>query len=402
MKWISILFILFWITNNCILHSVSIDEKTGIPEKKSPQIPKSNTIPLKVQFGETKRNEFVVLFGEYRDEIRLPRESYDGGEYKLEDSYKMIEPVWEIPCNKKLFEESGMTIVGYKREIRKDAYAYFRCEVGKYVKSNLFSDEYFSKFQRSAYLQLDANSNLKIVIDSSLGSNYHSSLWDVFAGLSFQLFPFKVSSSSDVQFGIWDTEKNVLLKNYTYTIDHRMYHGIPIPLVGTILPIFSDRYDHSQNLNTFAIARVVYNQFEEDFLNDFYTDPNLQKAAYLLPPSIYKIQGANNTEISKNPKLPFLMGKLESKLLQHGVEIKNPKDDSKIDKIIQIDSMQIKENTFEFQFSCLEIKTKNLLWSEIIPIPFSKEEKNPIISESEMEKAVDELIERLVGRREIN
>lgn len=341
-----VLIIAFYL-QNCYLHSVSIQSKTGMQKYSQSKIQskKSKSIPVKVNFGKTNAESFYINIFLGSEEL--------------------------------------------KKELE--------------LKNNYFTEEYFSKFQRSNFFYLANNSNLRIEINAYPGKRGGESEISMFYFYSLGIIPYKLDMYGIIQFDIFDSKKKEKIKSFQYEIEHRLYEGLTPVLAGVFLPIFSDRFDHSKNFSTYAIARVAFNEFEEDFLDEFKNNEELRKAAYLHNPPVYKIQNPTKEEIAKNPYLPYLIAKLESKLLQRGIEIikqdDSPKSPSstKADQVIKIDSLNILKDSISISISCLDIKNNSEAWVEKVNLSANADN-----TESTLDKAVDKLIENLVSKGEIN
>ncbi|MCB1178908.1 MAG: hypothetical protein KDK36_15090 [Leptospiraceae bacterium] len=364
---------IFLILQNCILHSVSIEDKRGVTSKEINDSKLQKPIPIYFYFGKSKESNDKIFYRSVNN-------------YK---DYKNFKDIWTnthgINCSSKS-EIKVKFIEKYNKE-----FPSFFCELGDELRRNHFSEEYNSKFQKSKFLTRNANSNLTIELNSYpdldlIEPGYITAL----LSMTFGIFPQKLWNQAKVDFSIYNREKNKSIKIYTYKIEHRIYRGIFIPLVGVILPIFSERYDHSQNLNTFAIARVVFNEFEEDFIRDFSNDENLQKAAYLHDPPIYKIQKPSESEISKSPYIAYFLSKLESELIQRNIKlVKDERGSIDFQRIIQIQDLKIDEAELNYQINILDAKDPKLNWTRNIKY----NNKEIIPNEKKIESSIRNLID---------
>lgn len=341
-----VLIIAFYL-QNCYLHSVSIQSKTGMQKYSQSKIQskKLKPIPVKVNFGKTNAESFYI------------------------------------------------NIFLGSKELKKELE----------LKNNYFTEEYFSKFQRSNLFYLANNSNLRIEINAYPGKRGGESEISMLYFYSLGIIPYKLDMYGIIQFDIFDSKKKEKIKSFQYDIEHRLYEGLTPVLAGVFLPIFSDRFDHSKNFSTYAIARVAFNEFEEDFIKEFNSDESLQQAVYLNNPPIYKIQNPTKEEIAKNPYLPYFLSKLESRLLQRGVEIikqnDSPKSSSstKADQVIKVDSLNILKDSISVSVSCLDVRNNSEAWIEKVNLSVDADN-----TESTLDKIVDRLIDNLVSKGEIN
>lgn len=372
-----VLIIAFYL-QNCFLHSVSIESKIGMQKYSQSiiQSKKLKSIPVKVNFGRTKEERFpiILIANKVYKEDRLEDRSYCSTERTIHSGYD-----------------------NSNREI-------YKCNMEKKLKNNYFTEEYFSKFQRSNFFDLANNSNLRIEINAYPGKDGNQIASFLLFFYSLGIIPFQAYTYGTIRFDIYDSKKKEKIKSFQYDIEHRFYEGSLTPLLGVILPIFSERFDQSQNFSTFAIARVAFNEFEEDFIKDFNSDENLQKAAYLHTPPIYKIQIPSKEDFEKNPNLPYLLARLESKLLQRGVELikqeNNPNNSdsiAKADRVLNVNLISLQVGSVTLNISCWDRKNNQEAWTENISLPIKS-----ISNENEIDNAIDKLLSNLASKGEIN
>ncbi len=259
-----------------------------------------------------------------------------------------------------------------------------------FLVKNYYSEEIFSQFQASKLFFLNRDSDIKIRIDPSLDEVKQPVLSLLPNFFSLGLFPKITRTNGKVNFEIFSIKENKILKVYKYKVEHRIFLSLPSVILGPILPSFSERFDHSKNLKTFAIMRVAFGQFEEELAETLKQDKTLLAKFSTSEPAVYALVPAK----TQNPKLNefsnALYQELETSFLARGMKLAERKNLDKIldevkfslsgltessknrvgqlanvDKLIVITDLEenIIQKKFKFQIRSFDVVSGKTLWS---------------------------------------
>lgn len=138
-----------------------------------------------------------------------------------------------------------------------------------------YSEEIISKFRNSRYFINSVDANVKIRISSTIEEVKAPVITLIAQICTFGIVPALTRTNGRIEFELYDSSSQTVLKNYKYPVEHRYFLGIPPLFLAPVLGLFSERFDHSMNQRTFAIMRVAFQQFEDDLLYDVSNSKNL-------------------------------------------------------------------------------------------------------------------------------
>ncbi|MDF3821603.1 hypothetical protein P3G55_16985 [Leptospira sp. 96542] len=295
--------------------------------------------------------------------------------------------------------------------------------------NSYYSEEIISKMRGSKLFNHHPDANIKIRIFSTIEEVKEPVIsWFGFIP-TFGLFPLITRTYGRVEFEIFDSSKNTLVKTYKYPIHHRMFFGWAPIVLGPILPSFTERFDHSQNQRTFAIMRVAFHQFEKDLYTDIHNDASLKTKFFIDQSSFVALMPLTNIEEDHKVIYPIIFSELESAFLKRGVRLIERQNLDKVlneikfsstgltessrnkigtllnaDRVIAIENLNYTSSSkissevkFSFLIKCLEVKTGRIIWSQKINYSsFSAKDLN-----KHVEAAVYPLISDLRTKGEI-
>ncbi|NCN10169.1 MAG: hypothetical protein GW938_10030 [Leptospira sp.] len=259
-----------------------------------------------------------------------------------------------------------------------------------------FSEEIVAKFRNSKYFTHNSSANMKIRIVSSL-EEVKSPVISLIAAIgTLGIFPAITRTYGRIQFELYDSSKNKSIRTFKYPIQHRQFLGTSAIILGSLLPLFSDRFDHSTNERNFAIMRVAFQQFENDLMLELDKDKTLLKSFTSESNKIYALIPIKNKSSSLKSSADQLHSALESQFVKAGLNlVERKKLDvlleeikfsqtgltasnriafgklSNADRVILVEDFILKEgqssNKTEIYFSirCVDVETGKIIWSKL-------------------------------------
>jgi hypothetical protein len=282
-------------------------------------------------------------------------------------------------------------------------------EVSNELIESYFSDEIIAQFNSSRYFAINSSANVQVRIISSIEEKKAPVISLVAAIGTLGLFPAITRTYGLVEFDIYDSQTEKVLKVYKYPIQHRQFAGFSSIIFGSFFPLFSDSFDHSTNEKTFVIMRKAFSEFEKDFLYDVNKDKKLitrffadsQKIHALLPERMKdkkeqdfhdrlheSIRGAivsKGLPLVERNKMDRILN--EIKFSQTGLTQSNRVRFGKLlnaERIILISNatgnyLDPKDNfKLNFNISCIETESGRIIWSH--QMIYSSQEKKDIDS----------------------
>ncbi|WCL50343.1 CsgG/HfaB family protein [Leptospira sp. GIMC2001] len=268
-------------------------------------------------------------------------------------------------------------------------------EVSDNTIESYFSEEIVAKFRNSQYFTHNSSANMKIRVVSSLEEVKSPVISLVAAIGTLGIFPAIKRTYGRVQFELYDSSKNKSIRTFKYPIQHREFLGTSTIILGSILPLLSDRFDHSTNEKNFAIMRVAFQQFENDLMAELNQDKALVKnftadtnKVYALLPFSKKANSSRSFEdqlhsalesqfvksglnMVERKKLDALLN--EIKFANTGLTASNRIAFGKLtnaDRLILVEDLVFQKpgttKTTEIFYSirCVDIETGKILWSK--------------------------------------
>lgn len=285
-----------------------------------------------------------------------------------------------------------------------------------------YSEEIISKFRNSKIFEHNPDANIKIRIFAYVEEVRDPVITFIANIVSLGIFPAITRSYGRLEFEIFDSQNHKILKSFKYPIEHRQSFSFSSILIGPILPLFSERFDHSQNEKNYAIMRVAFKQFEIDLANNLNLDKNLSARFFVDASHKYAILPF---EPSKSPEKEIygpLYSNLESSFLARGLLLveraklntilneiilsKSGLTESKrleVGKILNADRLinvsdlmfsntpEIKKSDIAFSIQCLDVESGKILWSERLRYQSSAQESVEKLIESAVHKLISEL-----------
>ncbi|PJD99047.1 MAG: hypothetical protein CK427_16510 [Leptospira sp.] len=269
-------------------------------------------------------------------------------------------------------------------------------EVNENTIESYFSDEIVAKFRSSKYFTHNSSANMKIRVASSL-EEVKAPVVSLVANIgTLGIFPAITRTYGRVQFELYDSSKNKSIRIFKYPIQHREFKGTTSIILGSFLPLFSDRFDHSTNERNFAIMRVAFQQFENDLMHELDKDKTLLTKFTSETDKVYALIPIKSKTISIKSSEEKLHSALESQFVKSGLNlVERKKIDvlleeikfsstgltasnriefgklSQADRVILVEDLVINEgrnaNKTEINYSirCVEIETGKIIWSKI-------------------------------------
>lgn len=259
------------------------------------------------------------------------------------------------------------------------------------------STEIISKFQKSQKFLISSNSNMKIKIIPLVDDVKPPILTMIGFLFTLGAIPAIYRTYGSISFELYDQEKHKILRIYKYSVNHRIMLGWAPMLLGPIVSMFTDRFDHSTNNKTYAIMRVVFAQFEYDLFKDireskelasrFFSTNDYNHALIVtsksandeyLASSIYselnKIFLKYGISILERRKLNEVINEIQLSL----AGITQARDYSKLGRLLQADRLILVEDLnitsattsvlgrINFSIRCVDSETGKVIWSEKI------------------------------------
>lgn len=293
-----------------------------------------------------------------------------------------------------------------------------------------YSSEILSQFRKSALFLLNPNAHIQIRIRSSAEEVKPPVLSIIPFIVTIGLFPMIERTNGRVEFELYEEETNKVLKSYKYPIEHRSIFGIAPLLLGPIVPIFSDRFDHSQNKKNFAIMRVAFQQFEQDLKADLGHLKEL--SAHFTQDEAHRFAFVSLAKTDEPGSQIFtdIYSELEKKFIKHGILLVERNRLDKVLSEIQLSLSGITENSrlklgklleadrlilmdhfeyipynrqaydgkFAFSIRCIDVQTGRIIWAENVRENLYSEWTD---SSYQRERAIRDLIASLRDRGEL-
>jgi hypothetical protein len=218
-------------------------------------------------------------------------------------------------------------------------------EIHPLIIEGYYSEEIISRFKNSKLFSHNSNANIRIRIYSTIDEVRDPVLSFIPHVLTLGLFPAITRTYGRVEFELFDDSTQSILKTYKYPINHRMFRTPGAFLVGPILAIFSDRFDHSKNERTFAIMRVAFKQFESDLNEELNTDPIILSKFIVQKPSIYALLPIEKTDSIDDEFRSYLYTELESSFVQRGLQMVERKRLDRVFEEIKFSNSGLTENS---------------------------------------------------------
>jgi hypothetical protein len=204
-------------------------------------------------------------------------------------------------------------------------------EVSQELIESYYSDEIMAQFNSSRYFTINSSANIQVRIISSIEEKKAPVISLVAAIGTLGLFPAITRTYGLVEFDIYDSEKEKVLRVYKYPIQHRQFAGFSSIIFGSFFPLFSDSFDHSTNEKTFVIMRKAFSEFEKDFVYDISKDVKLTGRFFAESPKMHALL----PEITKDKKEKDFHDRLHESIRSAIVSKGLPMvERNKIDKII--------------------------------------------------------------------
>ncbi len=317
----------------------------------------------------------------------------------------------------------------FKPQSPEEAIVYLRAKgTGVTVKpediAGYSSPEIISQFQRSSKFVMNPDANMKVKIRSSVEEVKNPVITLIAGVFTFGVFPFVYRTYGTIYFELSDMETSKIVKVYKYPIEHRSFMGWAPIILGPILGIFSDRFDHSISQKNFAIMKVAFSQFEFDIQNDLNSSPEIAARFFVTKKRHYALLLADKVLYDSEKIAALLHMKLQKSFLENGLSMVERKRLDGIVSEIQLSLSGITENTrlklgqlleadrlilvedldyktkqpssesLSFSIRCLDVLTGKILWTE-------KLEASSGSAEGMIQKTISTLIERLKGNGDI-
>ncbi|TGL52289.1 hypothetical protein EHQ59_09565 [Leptospira kemamanensis] len=258
-----------------------------------------------------------------------------------------------------------------------------------------FSEEIVAKFRNSKYFTHNPSATMKIRVVSSLEEVKIAVVSLIAAVGTLGIIPAVSRTHGSIQFELFDSSQNKSIRTFKYSIHHREFLGTSTIILGSFLPLFSERFDRSTNERTFAVMRVAFKQFENDLMIELDQDKTLLKRFTADLNKIYALLPFRNKTNSINSYEDQLHSELESQFLKSGIALVERKkqdilleeikfsnsgltDSNRLafgkltnaNRVIMIEDLVIKEpktsNYTEILFSirCVDIESGQIVWSK--------------------------------------
>jgi hypothetical protein len=239
--------------------------------------------------------------------------------------------------------------------------------------SNFYSLEILSQFRGSPFLHIHPDANITIRIQQKVLPVTAPDPDNILSVLTLTIIPAAVLYKGSLEFEVFDSENNRIIKTYKYLINDTVYTGIITSVFGGIFSIFSDSIDHSTNLKTFAIMRVGYKSFERDFIYDYSNDEEFASSFIVHPSPKYHLKILESDSKAFQNLKPSLSNALESEFAKQGLYLLQanvPSSPSKNTRVLTVSNPEITKQKSKTQLSftleCTDHLTGRLLWSELV------------------------------------
>jgi hypothetical protein len=280
------------------------------------------------------------------------------------------------------------------------------------VIDNFFSSELLAKFRYDSDINLNSNATIKINIIPQFEGfekpvlSAGSALWTGF------ILPWTTTSYGKIEFQLIDVYTGDVLKSYMYEIKNQQMLGWSSIIIGPILPIFSERFDHSMNEKSFAVSRLAYNTFKKDLLVDLSNDKNFENRYYKLVSPIYEIKSFSSQENEISKLSTLLLNEIKSNFSERGLIFQDLNNLSKesntqntliADRILFISSFILRRDLnnrishIQGSVICKSKKLGHVLWEQEIDFY----NNNDLLEEDIIKNIVNELNAELRLRGEI-
>ncbi|MCB1176630.1 MAG: hypothetical protein KDK36_03525 [Leptospiraceae bacterium] len=141
--------------------------------------------------------------------------------------------------------------------------------------SNYCSNQIITNFEESKSFIIKENANIKIKIETLLQEVNIDIMSFIFSLMTLGIAPSVTQTKGQIEFKIYDSEKNKILKTYNYKITHFQRFGMTSMIYGSIYSSINDGFDHTNSEQSIVIMKVSFNQFSNDLLKDIKNDKNL-------------------------------------------------------------------------------------------------------------------------------
>ncbi|TGN19161.1 hypothetical protein [Leptospira idonii] len=291
-----------------------------------------------------------------------------------------------------------------------------------------YSEEIISNFRSSKLFNHNPDANIKVRIYSTIEEVRDPVLTRIPNIITLGLFPAITRTYGRVEFELFDDKTNTILKSFKYPIHHRMFLTAGAFVLGPILPMFSNRFDHSQNERTYAIMRVAFQQFEIDLHDTLQNNEALLAKFTVEKPSVFAFLPFQPEKPPETEVYPILYSELEAAFVARGLKLVERKELHKVFEEITFSQTGLTENSrnkigtmlnadrviivsdlkyvpaqnarpMELGFSvrCVDVKTGRIIWTE--PSKYQSYEKLPL--HSHVNSAIFPFISELRMRGEI-
>ncbi|GIX41767.1 MAG: hypothetical protein KatS3mg129_1500 [Leptospiraceae bacterium] len=256
-----------------------------------------------------------------------------------------------------------------------------------------------NQFLKSRIFNFDPNSNIRIVVKSNVNELRPGGISYVANLGTLGLFPAVHNTFGTIVFEVYDVENDKLLKVYKYPVEHTYFVSWFSAILAPVFQIFSDRFDQSTTSKTFAIMRVAYKQFEQDFIKEAENNSSFKERIYTNPYNYAIIPVEKKDEVIKQiqntiiPDLSEAFNRSNYKLIERKhidkilQEIKFSQsgftDNTRLrlgqlleaDRLILVDfgNTNLTKNQFfgsisyngilEINLKCIEVNTGKIIWS---------------------------------------
>ncbi|TGM01686.1 hypothetical protein [Leptospira jelokensis] len=269
-------------------------------------------------------------------------------------------------------------------------------DVGDNTIESYFSEEIVAKFRNSKYFTHNSSANMKIRVLSSLEEVKFPVISAIAAIGTLGIFPAITRTYGRIQFELFDSSNNKSIRTFKYSVQHREFLGTSAIVLGSFLPLFSERFDHSTNSRNFAIMRVAFHQFENDLMLELDQDKSLLKKFTSDSNKIYALLPFKTNSNSLKSVEDQLHSELESQFVKSGIEmVERKKLDalleeikfsnsgltasnritfgklSNANRIILLEDLVIKDpktsNQTEIYFTirCVDVESGKIIWSKL-------------------------------------
>ncbi|MCB1176631.1 MAG: hypothetical protein KDK36_03530 [Leptospiraceae bacterium] len=331
-KYLSIIIIVIFTINNCVLHYAKVSVKK---DKEDDSPPPNIQIPINLSYNP------------------------------LEERKRM---------------ENNNLKFGYSLSVKKDDSIF-----------TYSSEEILAKFKSNNNFIISKDANIKIEITPNLNKISGYLLFSLGYTFTLGVIPGINDTSGSIEFKLHNNESGEYIKSYRYTINHKAIDGFLPIFIGPILPSFSESFDHSLNGKSYSVMRVSFNQFHSDLMKDLEKDKIFRKQFTVSDPGNYIISYDPGNKIKDKKFDEFFLSKIEEMFINNNYNFLDRKKTDSLatnfqilgnkiskekitnirkltggDHIIHIQKIRLiqEEEEIELKISCISLKTGNILWSE--------------------------------------